>query len=202
DDNYIWTSADYKRTSVISPLDFIRVGYMKQFEDQLVYNSRNGVGDSHMISREDYALHIRESFRGVVLPNPAEALKKKKKKMEGQGGGECESEKKKGCDGESSNNNDKLSNKNKLYKDLKETIKWLREIYDKYGPDEAEAIAKARNEADHAAEAVEAAAKALNEAKEAAQATAKALNEALEAAAAAAKAKQAAAKALNDALLV
>ena len=77
DDVYTWTPEDYKRASAPTLSDFARFNAMRAFDDLRFENSLNLVGNSHLISREDYALLINESIQDV-LP---EALKKKMEEM-------------------------------------------------------------------------------------------------------------------------
>ncbi|GKB41345.1 hypothetical protein Tco_0886287 [Tanacetum coccineum] len=213
DDNYIWTSADYKRQSATTSLDFRRFGAMRQFDNLRVNNALNGIDNSHLMSREDYAILIKKSIRDDLsealkkkkMEAECESEKKKRKKMrEGEGeGGECESEKKKrktdskkmegeGEGGECEST--KPNNKNKLCVDVTPNVQ--PEIED----DKVKTFAEALNWMREiylklGPDRAEAAAKAryeAEEAAEAAEAAAKALNEAKEAA-------EAAAKALNQA---
>ena len=108
DDDYNWTEEDYKRVSAMSRVDFARFYAMRDFDRQRLENSLNFFGNSHLMSREEYALFVNKSITDVVVP---ETLKKKK--MEGEGeGGEFESEKKK------RKTDKRICNKNKLYDDL------------------------------------------------------------------------------------
>ena len=107
-----WMSEDYQRLSATSAEQFARFDAMRKFDLQRLNNSLNFVGNSHMMSREEYALSVSKSIRYVV----PETLKKKREGEEEEEEGECESEHEKK---KMKINNDKRpSNKNKLYGDL------------------------------------------------------------------------------------